>query len=114
MFAVLIWRHEIASLICQTHTRLEFVPHTTSSSLFGLFASFSEMSVRQAVRVSGSASFCDIKMNAGVCTSLLGVSFRGGWCVCVLLHSWSPVDDAKRGNLRKRKREKNLLNRLIG
>lgn len=43
----------------------------------------------------------DIKMNVGVCTSLLNVSFRGR--EYVLLHSWSPVDDAKKGNLRKTK-----------
>ena len=58
-------------------------------------------SIESVQLLSSFCLFCDNKMNAGVCTSLLSFSSRGRGCV--LLHSWSPVDDAKQGNLRETK-----------
>lgn len=116
---VAAWKHKCK----MPHAEWEFVP---SSSLFGLFAWTSFYCTPQLpshktrdgiVLVKASICpclwffffflflpLCNIKMNAGVCTSLLSVSF--GEKECVLLHSWETSRWCKTGKSKGERKER--------
>lgn len=82
MFAVLLWQRDVRKVgVCASYNKQQFVWFVCVSDCAARFL-LGKKTSDDVVPVKCPASvqllhLCNIKMNAGVCTSLLSVSFRG-------------------------------------